>query len=574
MAVSYNSHSTKNTFDENAVQVISPNKTLFINKCTFQNAERVEIAKDLQSIADVFSYYRPEATILLETNTGTVKKETFQFNSLVDFKKRELIKKSGLLYSLNDQKEYFFKIERHLYTNQRLIELITNETAKADFSEMLQGLRGLFSGQESGDLNKNTALFEVLENVIPETSFLKSDSLSREKILKSINKNKSKEQLAFKLQTWELVLQSGDTIADILNFINESTVSIEECYQKNLNKIISEIRALESAYRATALFFENAKTIENNIWFLNASIEQLTDTDNSVFIDAVSKALNASYDRLDLSDNYSLLVVPGYLKSNSILEKWAKIAYNNKVLLITDFMHLDTAEDVVELFEESNLSGPEAYKSNIIMTCNWLVGRGKYAETSEQDDLYVSSAAALAGTIYSTLISQASAGKAFGVLQGVEGVRFKLHKSDLSMLEKLGLIPLRYENGTYVAYSSKTLFNGPNLGKQTYCVVRVFDYLTKVLMDFFNRRTFENFNAKVRKELMAQVVDFLDQNVGPNKLIDSFVIKKFEQDANDKNRIHLDLRIEPYFPSKSFALKMDFEATNEDKKWDTSYELA
>jgi hypothetical protein len=66
------------------------------------------------------------------------------------------------------------------------------------------------------------------------------------------------------------------------------------------------------------------------------------------------------------------------------------------------------------------------------------------------------------------------------------------------------------EYGKVMAFSGKTLFNGDNLGLQTYSVVRVFDYVTKVLMDFLNRRAFENFTAVTRKEIMGQIVRFLD----------------------------------------------------------------
>ena len=55
-----------------------------------------------------------------------------------------------------------------------------------------------------------------------------------------------------------------------------------------------------------------------------------------------------------------------------------------------------------------------------------------------------------------------------------------------------------------------------------------FDYVTKVLMDFLNRRVFENFNAKTRKELMSQIVKFLDNITGPDKLIEDFSIRLFE----------------------------------------------
>lgn len=102
----------------------------------------------------------------------------------------------------------------------------------------------------------------------------------------------------------------------------------------------------------------------------------------------------------------------------------------------------------------------------------------------------------------------------------------------------LGLIPMVNENGKVMAFSGKTLFNGDNLGLQTYSVVRVFDYVTKVLVDFLNRRAFENFTAVTRKEIMNQIVRFLDGITGPGKLIENFEIRKFEQDPVQKDRIH------------------------------------
>jgi hypothetical protein len=107
--------------------------------------------------------------------------------------------------------------------------------------------------------------------------------------------------------------------------------------------------------------------------------------------------------------NYSLLILPGYLGSNKAVEKWAKLAYENKVLLVTDFENLDNPDDVLELFEAANLTGSDNYRSNIIMCCNWLVGREKFDEVGEQEELFVPPAAALGGKIYNTLMSQVTA---------------------------------------------------------------------------------------------------------------------------------------------------------------------
>lgn len=305
---------------------------------------------------------------------------------------------------------------------------------------------------------------------------------------------------------------------------------------------------------------------------MNADPEQLKDLDDTRFIDAIQEELVRNYDRLDLRDNYSLLIVPGYLGSNKVVEKWAKIAHENKVMLVTDFEHLDTPDDVMEMFEAANLTGGDIYKSNVLMTCNYLVGRDKYKELGEEEELFVPPSTALAGTIYQTLMSQVAAGKKHGSLSEVDGVKFDLKKSEIANLEKMGLIPMVNEYGKVMAFSAKTLFNGDNLGLQTYSVVRVFDYVTKVLMDFLNRRAFENFNVKTRKEILSQIIRFLDSITGPGKLIEKFTIRRFEQDKVQKDRIYLDIHMTPYFPAKNFMIKMDGQKGDDGNDWDTEYE--
>ena len=88
--------------------------------------------------------------------------------------------------------------------------------------------------------------------------------------------------------------------------------------------------------------------------------------------------------------------------------------------------------------------------------------------------------------------------------------------------------------GKVMAFSAKTLFNGDNLGLQTYSVVRVFDYITKVLFDFLNRRSFENWSSKTERDLRGQIVQYLDSAQGADRLIEKFKIIRFEQDQKQK----------------------------------------
>ena len=96
--------------------------------------------------------------------------------------------------------------------------------------------------------------------------------------------------------------------------------------------------------------------------------------------------------------------------------------------------------------------------------------------------------------------------------------------------------------------------------------------MTKVLIDFLNRRAFENFNANTRKDLMAQIVKFLDSITGPERLIEDFTIKRFEQDSIQKDKIHVDIHMKPYFPAKNFMIKMEGQRGIESASWSTSYD--
>ena len=416
--------------------------------------------------------------------------------------------------------------------------------------------------------------FDLLEASIENVQNVNPDRNARRKIfLTESSKQKERDTLKKTLELWASVLKQSDSLVEMVAHCEDQQKSAEELLSKNLYNAVEATRELETNYRTIALFYKDTEEDKiKNVTVMNASLEQLKDLDNTRFIDTIHAELSDNYDRLDLRNNYGLLVIPGYLGSNMVVEKWAKIAHENKVMLVTDFEHLDEPDDVMEMFDEANLTGGDVYRANVLMTCNWLVGRGRFNEIGETTDLFVPPSAALAGKIYKTLMSQVTAGKKFGGINEVEGVRFDLKKSEIANLESLGLIPMVNEYGKVMAFSGKTLFNGDNLGLQTYSVVRVFDYVTKVLMDFLNRRAFENFTATTRKDIMNQIVQFLDSITGPKNLIENFEIRRFEQDPKQKDRIYLDIHMKPYFPAKNFLIKMDGHKGTDANEWDTEYE--
>ncbi len=302
--------------------------------------------------------------------------------------------------------------------------------------------------------------FDLLEGSIEGVQNLNPERKARKNIFLSESSKKAERQNLKKiLRLWSDSLKSSDNLVDLVNDCTNKSEESEKTFKKNLKIAIEETKELEENYRSIALFYKNTEESKlKNISIVNAELDQLSDLDNTRFIDSIQEELVNGFDRLDLRQNYSLLVIPGYLGSNKVVEKWAKIAYDNKVMLITDFQHLDEPDDVMEMFESANLTGGDTYRSNVMMACNWLVGRGKHDEIDEEDDLYVAPSMALAGKVYNTLMSQITAGKKFGGINEVDGVKFDLKKSEIANLENLGLIPMVNEYGKVMAFSGKTLF--------------------------------------------------------------------------------------------------------------------
>ena len=426
------------------------------------------------------------------------------------------------------------------------------------------------------DALKEFGGFAFLENLIDGYSNLNPARKARRNIFLTDEQwSLERKNLINRLSVWLDLLKNSNNVEQMRDTANNKAEQMEQLLNFNLKKSLERVKELERSYRSVALFYKNTESPKvKNISIVNADISQLKDLDNTLFIDHISSELDRNYDRLDLRNNYSILVVPGYLGSNAVLDKWSKIAYKNNAMLVTDFADLESADDVIDIFFNANHSGGDVYKSNTLMTCNWLLGRDKNVKVGEEESLYVPGSSALAGKIYNTLMAQVVAGKKFGSINEVESVRLDLKKSEISELERVGLIQMVKEYSKVMAFSGKTLFNGDNLGLQTYSVVRVFDYITKVLIDFLNRRAFENFSSKTEDDLRRQIVKFLDSIQGPTRLIEKFKVIRIQQDKKQKDRVWLDIHITPYFPSKSFVIQLEGRKGEgeEEAVWESQYQ--
>jgi len=411
--------------------------------------------------------------------------------------------------------------------------------------------------------------FDFLEAVVDGVDSLNPVRKAKKNIfLTDSSKKEQRAQLKKKLNLWIDLIAENNSIAEMADKAIQKADISEALLKGNLKKTLDTTRQLEESYRSIHLFYKNTESVKlKNVSIMNAPISELVNLDDPKYISHVAAELKTNFDRLDMRHNYSLMVIPGYLKSNKVLDTWAKMAYNNKVMLITDFENVESPDDLLEMFNDANLTGGDPHKANVMMTCNYIVGRGKKTEVGETEDVYVPGSAALAGKMYCTKMSQPVAGKTYGSIDEVDAVRFDQKKGEISMLEDVGLVPLVGEWGRVMPFSAKTLFTGDNLGMKTYSVVRVFDFIAKVLSDFLNRRAFELWTTTMEKNLRGQIAKFLDGIQGPDKLIEKFQILRFEKDENQKDHIFLDIHITPFFPAKSFLVKLDGYKGDDGEEW-------
>lgn len=414
--------------------------------------------------------------------------------------------------------------------------------------------------------------FDFLEAIVDGADNLNPQRKAKKNIfLTDDSKKDQRNTLKRKINMWLDLLNEGSVSAMVDKSVERAGIA-ENLLKGNLKKVLETTKELEQSYRSVNLFYKNTESVKlKNVSLMNASISQLTDLDEPRFIDHVAAELKQKYDRLDLRQNYSLLVIPGYLKSSKVVDKWGKIAYLNKVMMVTDFVNVETPDDVLDMFTDANLTGGDPHKANVMMTCNYIVGRGKNKDVGEEEDIYVPGSAALAGKLYCTKMSQPVAGKTYGTIDEVDAVRFDMKKAEISELENVGLLPFVGEWGKVMPFSAKTLFTGDNLGMQTYSVVRVFDFIAKVMSDFLNRRAFELWNTKMEGNLRKQIVKFLDGIQGPDKLIEKFQIIRFERDEDQKDHIFLDIHITPFFPAKSFLVKLDGYKGDDGEEWKAEF---
>ena len=413
--------------------------------------------------------------------------------------------------------------------------------------------------------------FNAIRGFMPDADNMNpARKAAKDVFLKDKRFKDKREGLKKEITRW-LELLNDDSIESATGYA-DACKQAEEKYTGVLKQGITDAlyatQNLERSYRELDSFFKTCGTDKvKNLRIINVLKEDIADADSG-FANEVENILRNGFDRLSLKDAYSLVCVPGGVFTDKVdLLQWAKMAFKYKVMLITD--HAD------EYSVDALQANTEGYRDsdqelmNVVMTANWIVGRESEKMSSDEEDqkaFYIAPSAALCGKLYDETanMAQGAGGKKYGTLDGVKGVKSDLLKSEIAALMDNQVIPMVYSEGRVMAFNNTTLYNGDLDAMKEYPIVRVFDWVKKVLMNFVHEVALENWDPyNSPKNLKAKIQEFLNQYKGYGNLFQNYEIGEPRQDPVTK-QITCDVTLTPFYAAKNFIIKVAADKKDKD----------
>ncbi len=435
-----------------------------------------------------------------------------------------------------------------------------------------EGAKELQASKDTTNLLAAFGGFNAVRGFLPDADNLNPTRKAAKDVFLSDKRFQEKRTaLATDLKAWIALLDEGhSTASEFADACKANEDKYTSVLKQGITDALYATKDIERSYRALDGFFKTANTDKvKNLRVINVFKDDIADADSG-FAGEVEELLRGGFDRLSLKDCYSLVVVPGNVfQDKPSLLQWAKMAYKYKVMLITDHADEYSFDDL-----QANTEGykdSDAELMNVIMTANWIVGRDAEKMSADEEDaaaFYVYPSGVLAGKLYdeSANMAQGAGGKKYGTLDGVKGVKLDLLKSEIAALMDNQVIPMVYSEGRVMAFNNTTLYNGDLTAMKEYPIVRVFDWVKKVLMNYVHEVALENWDPyNSPKNLKAKIQAFLNQYKGYGNLFQSYEIKEPVQDPVTKN-ISCDISLTPFYAAKNFVIKVS--ASKSDKSAD------
>lgn len=442
------------------------------------------------------------------------------------------------------------------------------------------------SGVNAESLLERFGGFAAVKGFIPSAVDMNPAKRATKDIFLKESKFKAKrDSLANELKCWlDILSVDKNAPTEYTSFCEKREQKYHKLLEDNVTTALDATRQLETAYRSLDLFFKNANSEKlTNLRLINVNREEINNK-SSALPNQIDQLLRDSYDRLSLKDSYSIMVIPGgraysenvnafiphgTFQDKPTLLKWAQMAHKYKVMLLADHDKESTFDSLLE--DTSNYKDSDIELQNVVMTGNWIVGRpieqlSVNERESEEKAFFIPSAAALAGKLYDETanVAQGAGGKKYGTLTDVKGVEIDLLKTEIAALMDNQIVPMVYSEGRVMAFNNSTLYNGDNPAMREYPIVRVFDWVKKVLMNFVHNVALENWDPFTTPvQLKDKISEFLNKYQGYGNLFSDFTVEMPVQDPVTKV-ISVDVSLTPYFAAKNFSIKLS--ADKKDKK--------
>jgi hypothetical protein len=376
-------------------------------------------------------------------------------------------------------------------------------------------------------------------------------------------KDKRKELKALVADLMDLVANS--TSAEEVQAKCDSKINqVAKLRKKNLATIVEKAKPLEKTYRELDMFYKNAGPNKlKNVTIVNVDRELVKDPDDDTVTSKVRDILAEPHLRIDQDKVYSLLVIPDFL-GEKLIQNYATIADDNKVLFMTDYRDAPSVESLLKYRnspEGEKIGGPQKYWSHAVVFGNWIRMREKYPELAEKEGIFGSVAMAIAGKLYATKISQPAAGVQFGEVKNSSGIRFRPNQLEVGMISKVGINPMADFYQQDSPWEATTLFNGGNVELKHYAVVRTLDWIDKSLKHFLGKYTFELLDKNKANVVHKRLVKFLD-DLAENKIIEKGQVTNFARNRDQPDRFDIDFKITPLWATRTFVYKIGVSKDN------------
>lgn len=119
---------------------IPQNRTLLAEKLTKDTPVKPEIVYGLQTVEEVFQYYKPNISVDFQDADGMTKKETLNFRNLGDFGVKGITEQSEFLKDNSTQKEEYIKIVKQLKSNKILKTALADSEAKSGLLDAIHSM--------------------------------------------------------------------------------------------------------------------------------------------------------------------------------------------------------------------------------------------------------------------------------------------------------------------------------------------------------------------------------------------------------------------------------------------------